>query len=177
MTDEQTMQRVKEGDLSKAAILFERYHQRIYLYLGKMSGEYETAEDLTQNVFERLIHYRSSFDPSQKFENWVFRIAKNSFIDYSRSKSRMPLKFDADVAEINNIGDVQDTQEEQIEQLNKAMAALHDDDRELLILTRYEKKKYHEVASLLGTTESNIKVKVFRAIEKLRTHYFKLSTI
>ena len=83
------MQKVKEGDLSQASLLFQRYHRRIYLYLGKMAGDYHLAEDLTQNVFEKLILYRKSFELDQNFEGWVYRIAKNVFLDHTKLQNRM----------------------------------------------------------------------------------------
>lgn len=178
MTDELIMQRVKEGDISQAAVLFQRYHRRIYLYLGKISGDYITAEDLTQNVFEKLLHYKTSFDPNQKFESWVFRIARNTFFDHVQAKTKMIKPLQMESAELNNIKE--EAYENEVEQdamLNRALGALHQEDREVLVLTRFEKMKYHEVASLLNTTESNVKVKVFRAIEKLRNHYFKIASI
>jgi len=176
MTDELLMQRVKEGDLSQAAVLYRRYHQRIYLYLGKMGGDYNAAEDLTQTVFEKLIHYRQSFNSDQKFENWVFRIARNAFVDQVKLNGKMPKAHNVDMVDLHNLKEEQESTADQDALLNKALNALHPEDRELLVLTRFEKLKYAEVANLLGTTEANIKVKVFRAIEKLRNQYFKLST-
>jgi RNA polymerase sigma-70 factor (ECF subfamily) len=54
------------------------------------------------------------------------------------------------------------------------MALLNDEQRELLILTRFQNMKYEEVAVIMNTTVSNIKVKVHRTIQKLREHYFQL---
>lgn len=177
MTDELLMQRVKEGDLSQAAVLFHRYHQRIYHYLGKMTGNYTAAEDLTQTVFEKLINYRLSFNPDQKFENWVFRIARNAFMDQVKLNGKMPKAHSIEVSDLQNITEDQESTAEQDALLTKALNALQSDDREILVLTRFEKLKYAEVAKIIGTTEANVKIKVFRAIEKLRNQYFKLSTI
>lgn len=174
MTDEKIMQRVSEGDLSKAAILFERYHKKIYLYLAKMSGDAHAAEDLTQIVFEKLIQYRKSFDVDQVFENWIFRIAKNAFVDHTNKRKKMALTILQEPKEVIEENDTERL-EEQDRLLHKAMAALQADDREILVLTRFEKMKYQDVAKLLSTTESNIKVKVFRAMDKLRNEFFKLS--
>jgi RNA polymerase sigma-70 factor (ECF subfamily) len=66
--------------------------------------------------------------------------------------------------------------EEQYDRLHQALAGLPADDREVLVLTRFQKMKYQEVAAILGTTESNVKVKVFRALEKLRTSFFQLES-
>jgi len=177
MTDELLMQRVKEGDLSQSAVLYHRYHQRIYHYLGKMTGNFTMAEDLTQSVFEKLINYRQSFNPDQKFENWVFRIARNAFVDQVKLNGKMPRAHSIEVTDLENIIEDQESSTEQDVLLTKALNALQSDDREILVLTRFEKLKYTEVANILGTTEANVKIKVFRAIEKLRNQYFKLSTI
>lgn len=178
MTDGILMQKVKEGDLSQAAILFHRYHRKIYNYLGKMSGDYHTAEDLTQTVFEKLIQYRKSFDADQNFEGWIYRIAKNSFIDYNQQQKKRHAKVEINeqmmqVAQVDH--DIEITENE--DKIHKALEALPVDYREILILTRFQKLKYQEVAAMMNTTESNIKIKVYRAIEKLRSNYFKLESI
>ncbi|MEP7320892.1 MAG: sigma-70 family RNA polymerase sigma factor [Saprospiraceae bacterium] len=178
MTDSVLMQKVKEGDLTQAAMLFHRYHRKIYHYLGKMSGDYHIAEDLTQTAFEKLIQYRNSFDSNQNFEGWIFRIAKNSYLDYTQKLKKSPTRtpLEDHMGEIAN-DDHESDKDEKEEKLHKALEALPMDYKEVLVLTRFQKMKYHEVAALLNTTESNIKIKVFRAIEKLRTNYFHLESI
>ena len=75
--------------------------------------------------------------------------------------------------------DTQDSreQEEREKLLEKSLALLSDEQRELLVLTRFQRMKYEEVAMLMDTTVANIKVKVHRAIQKLREHYFQLERI
>ncbi|MFY8035983.1 MAG: RNA polymerase sigma factor, partial [Cyclobacteriaceae bacterium] len=65
-------------------------------------------------------------------------------------------------------------QDEREALLHRSMAKLNEEDRELLVLTRFQHLKYEQVASILDTTVANIKVKVHRAIGKLREHYFEL---
>ncbi|MBK7439156.1 MAG: RNA polymerase sigma factor [Saprospiraceae bacterium] len=177
MTDGLLMQKVKEGDLSQASLLFQRYHRRIYLYLGKMAGDYHLAEDLTQNVFEKLILYRKSFELDQNFEGWVYRIAKNVFLDHTKLQNRMRKGSEEELIKAAELPDHQPSLDEAEQKLHTALAALPEQDREVLILTRFQKMKYIEVAALLGTTESNIKVKVYRAMDKLRTQYFQIESI
>ncbi|HZX73255.1 MAG TPA: sigma factor-like helix-turn-helix DNA-binding protein [Cyclobacteriaceae bacterium] len=59
----------------------------------------------------------------------------------------------------------------------RSLAMLDDDNRELLVLTRFQHMKYEDVAAVYDTTVANIKVKVHRAIQKLREHYFQLEKI
>ncbi len=176
MTDESIMEAVKRGDLRQASILFERYHKRIFNFLAKMTLDRELAADLTQNVFFRLIRYRESFRPGRRFEPWVFQIARNVFSDhYQTQKNRVAVYVDVEKVK-DNIEDENDGAErdEKERQLHQSLARLTDEQRELLILTRFEQMKYEDVAAIMQTSVANIKVKVHRALLKLREYYFEV---
>jgi len=174
MSDGVVMQKVKGGDLSQAALLFQKYHRKIYHYLGKMSGDYHLAEDLTQNVFIKMIQYKNSFNPDMNFESWIFRIARNIFLDHAQQKKNLVY---TDMEPFQHLSDSDGRdQDEQDERLHLALANLPHEDREILVLTRFQKLKYQEAGAILGITETHVKVKVFRAIEKLRTAFFQLES-
>lgn len=61
--------------------------------------------------------------------------------------------------------------------LHRCLARLKPDQREVLVLTRFQQMKYEEVAAIMNTTVSNIKIKVHRAILKLREYYFELESL
>ena len=67
--------------------------------------------------------------------------------------------------------------DEQEKLLQRSMQMLNEEQRELLVLTRFQHMKYEEVAVIMNTTVANVKVKVHRAIGKLREHYFQLEKI
>lgn len=179
MTDEQVMEAVKNGDLQRASVLFDRYNKRLFNFLAKMTMDRDLAEDLTQNVFLRLIRYRNSYKDGMRFQSWIYQVARNVFSDHYQANKNMKNKF----TDIEKVGDsFSDSsegfhKEEQEHLLQKSMALLNDEQRELLVLTRFQHMKYEEVAELMDTTVSNIKVKVHRAIGKLREHYFQLEKI
>lgn len=179
MTDEMIMEAVKNGDLKQASLLFERYHKPIYNFLARMTMDRALAEDLTQNVFLRIIKYKGSYRQGLRFQSWIYQVARNIFSDhYQKQKNRFS-DF-VDVEKISeHIPDNEDTQalEEQEKLLSKSMEMLSDEQRELLILTRFQHMKYEDVAIIMNTTVANIKVKVHRAIAKLREHYFQLEKI
>lgn len=179
MTDEQLMAAVKNGDLQQASLLFDRYNKRLYNYLVRMTLDRDAAEDLTQNVFVRLIRYRNSYKEGLKFQSWIYQVARNVFSDHyqatrSENRSNMDIEGFSDHLEDGNESQ---RQEEQERLLIRSLAMLNDDQRELLVLTRFQHLKYEEVAQLLNTTVANIKVKVHRAIGKLRENYFELEKI
>ncbi len=179
MTDELIMEAVKNGDLQRASLLFERYNKRIFNFLARMTMDREVAEDLTQNVFLRMIKYRNSYKEGSKFQSWIYQVARNIFSDhYQATKNRK-----ADFVDVEKMSDRMAESEEsmmlddQEKLLYRSMSLLNEEQRELLVLTRFQQMKYEEVAVIMNTTVANIKVKVHRAITKLREHYFQLEKI
>lgn len=179
MTDEMLMEAVRDGNLEKASVLFERYHKRIFNFLARMTGDRDEAEDLTQNVFLRMIKYRASFKDGARFIPWIFQIARNVFADHYKVQKNKQNRY-LDVEKVQDeIGDprLEEQDQEKEEVLMRSLALLSEEQRELLVLTRFQHLKYEEVATMLDTTVANVKVKVHRAILKLREHYFELNKI
>jgi RNA polymerase sigma factor (sigma-70 family) len=179
MTDEAIMETVKRGDLQQASVLFDRYHKRIFNFLARMTMDRDVAEDLTQNVFLRIIRYRTSYREGLRFQSWIYQVARNVFSDHYQTTKNKASGF----IEVERIGEnLMDSQEsmEQDERerlLHRSLGMLSEEQRELLVLTRFQQMKYEEVATIMDTTVANIKVKVHRAIQKLREHYFQLEKI
>lgn len=176
MTDEMLMEAVKNGDLQQASLLFERYHKRLFNFLAQMTMERTIAEDLTQNVFLRMLKYRNSYREGAKFQSWIFQMARNVFVDhYQEAKNK------SGMVKMENLPDKIDEQNHDVEQqervLHLSLQRLPEEQRELLVLTRFQHMKYEEVAQIMNTSVANIKVKVHRAINKLREHYFELEKI
>ncbi|MGC3946221.1 MAG: sigma-70 family RNA polymerase sigma factor [Chryseolinea sp.] len=179
MTDEMIMEAVKNGDLQQASLLFERYHKRIFNFLARMTMDRAIAEDLTQNVFMRMIKYRNSYREGARFQSWIYQVARNIFSDHYQDVKNQRRGF-VDVEKLEGImADSDETQmmDEREELLHKSLARLEPDQRELLVLTRFQHMKYEEVAAIMDTTVANIKVRVHRAIGKLREYYFEMEKI
>lgn len=178
VSDEEWMLNLREGNLDGASKLFERYQVRLYNYFLRLGYESGISEDLTQNVFERLLKYRQSYRNQMAFQAWIFQIARNVSADYF-NKNRIKIvdfKGAETLAEPDEPISKQMEEAENVAALHRAMAQLPDDQREILVLTRFQNLKYSEVADILGCTESNAKVKAHRAIKQLRELYFKLES-
>lgn len=179
MTDEQIMEAVKDGDLQQASLLFDRYHKKIFNFLARMTLDRTLAEDLTQNVFLRIIKYRSSYREGLRFQSWIYQVARNIFSDhYQANKNRFSDYVDVEKIS-DHINDTNDSEEQQEKEklLHRSMARLTEEQRELLVMTRFQHLKYEEVANIMDTSVANIKVKVHRAILKLREYYFELDRV
>jgi RNA polymerase sigma factor (sigma-70 family) len=89
MTDESIMEAVKRGELQQATLLFERYNKRIFNFLARMTMDRSLAEDLTQNVFLRIIKYRTSYREGNRFQSWIYQVARNVFSDHYQAHKNM----------------------------------------------------------------------------------------
>ena len=85
VTDETLMEAVRNGDLAKLGILFERHHRALFDFLVRMTGSASTAEDLVQDVFVRVLKYRATWRGEGRFDTWLFRIARNARITSERA--------------------------------------------------------------------------------------------
>jgi RNA polymerase sigma-70 factor (ECF subfamily) len=178
MTDEQLMEAVKSGDLQQASLLFDRYHRRIFNFLVRMMADRMAAEDVTQNVFLRMLKYRNSYNPELKFQTWIYQVARNAFADYYQQQKQSKA-VSVTIEKMENEPDIENAlqQEETEKRLIQALAQVPDGYRELIVLTRFQHLKYEEVAWLMDMTVANVKVKVHRAIGQLRENYFQLEKL
>jgi RNA polymerase sigma factor (sigma-70 family) len=175
ITDEQLMARVKNGQLDQLNGLFDRYSKRIYGYFLKCTMSKDESDDLTQELFIRVMKYRKSYKDGQRFEIWVFQIARNMVKDhYRKMKVHSDYFNPADVI-LEHTEEDHSGQWEREELLHKALKKLPDDKRELLVLSKFDGMKYEQIATLRKTTVANIKVQVHRTLKELKDIYFELN--
>jgi DNA-directed RNA polymerase specialized sigma24 family protein len=77
LDDEIIMQGIKEGNLAGMSVLFERYHLRMYNYFLKLTMKKEISQDLTQNLFYRLIKYKHTYKKDYTFKSWIYQDRKS----------------------------------------------------------------------------------------------------
>jgi len=167
-TDENLMAEVANGNLDMLKILFERHHAHVYNFLYKMSGDKMLSEDLTQDVFYKVMMYRTSYNKG-KFVSWLFTIARNSLKTHFTRNRENHANLDAISYKLTEKG----TRNEDYTHLHQALEKLNVSDRELLVLNRFQEIKYNELAEIIGSTPGAVKTKVNRALKKLKTLYFE----
>jgi RNA polymerase sigma factor (sigma-70 family) len=176
VTDEALMQAVREGDLAKLGPLFERYHVPLFDFLTRMTGDRTAAEDLVQDIFMRILKYRSTFRDTGSFETWLFSIARNARADYFRKRPpNEPLADEALERPETGPGPAKQLEaDRERSRLHRALMLLREDKRELLVLARYQDMKYEQIAEVLGIEVGAVKVRVHRAMRELRDIFFQL---
>ena len=174
MTDEQLMSLVKAGQPDYLNEVFNRYSKRIYNYFLKSTLERSDSDDLTQELFIRVMKYKNSYKDGHSVQFWIFQIARNMVKDHFRKLKVHQDKFNPvevipEVTEEN-----MDAEYEKEKKLHQAMKSLPDDKRELLVLSKFQGMKYEQIANMRKTSVSNIKVQVHRTIKELKDIYFEL---
>ena len=177
ISDEQLMQQVKDGDVAQASVLFERYHKHLYNFFVKISSDRDLGNDLTQNVFLRMIKFKHTYRNEAKFKSWIFQIARNIYADHYRSNKEATTREVINLRQQEEAIDVQWANSEREKLLYIALYRLNIDQRELLLMSKFEKMEYEDIAQVYDTSVGAIKVKVHRAIKKLQENYFKLEKI
>lgn len=175
--DNHLMEQVRNGNVEKLAILFERYHVMLFNFFLRLTGNRGSSEDLVQDVFIRILKYRSSYQGKDKFIIWLYRIAQNAHFDYlKKRKDEVSLGEQWDEAASQEPSPHERTEQTQeIERLSLAMAKLPLKKREVLILSRFQNLKYKDIAELFGCRIGTVKVLVHRAIKDLGEAYCELS--
>jgi len=181
LSDEKIMLLVKEGQLSALTELFERYHVRLYNFFLRLTLDGPLSEDLTQNLFYRIIMYRQSFEPMNgNFRSWIYRMARNIYADHLRQEGRSPARRGETEEAAERLAAMDAAPEsgyteEHYEKLDSALALLSPAQREILVLSRYQGLKYAEISQIKDLSVAAIKVQVYRALRQLRSLYFKES--
>jgi len=174
--DEQLMRDARDGDLRGVGVLFERHHARLFNYYLRMTCDRASAEDLVQEVFFRVLRSRQTYKDGTPFLVWLYAIARNARIDQVRKGRReVALENEETHRDSRPCADEAVMAGEETELLKRAMAALPEDKRELLVLTRYENMKYEQIAKLLGCEVGTVKVRIHRAVRELREKYERLA--
>jgi len=156
------------GDRSAFAQLVERYWDRLYRWLYRLTRDRHAAEDLTQETFLRALGAVKSFRAGSNFRAWVFRIGHNNFVNQKRSERRTKHQLPEDVAapELNAV-EIGAENRETLEVVTRAVDDLPADFRAALLLRVQEGLSFREVAKVLNTTEETARWRVFKARQKL----------
>ena len=164
------IRRAQTGDTATLGELYERYQLSIFRYLYYRVGDRQTAEDLTSEVFERMLRFLAGFNPpSSSFQAWLFRIARNLSTDHYRKMSvRNDVQLEENLISVNDDPHTTIERVLTIEGLRQALAKLNEEQRDVILLRFVSGMPISEVAHTLNKSEDAIKGLQRRALSALR---------
>lgn len=163
--DELLMERFLGGDASAFEALFTRHSARVHAYLRRMVGT-TAADDLTQTTFLSVVRSRSRFQRGARFRPWLYAIASNAARDQLRRARFEQPTDDGELAEQSAEDILPDPALERA--VHGALAQLPLQQREAILLHRFQGFSFGEIAEALGVTESAVKVRAHRGYVRLR---------
>ena len=152
-------------------VLYETYYKSIFVFIYRRTGNEELTADLTSHVFlKALINIKKYEFKGVPFSAWLFRIAFNEINMYFRKNNadRVVSLEQNNIPQIVQEAALDDSTDVQ-ERMMIALKKLDDMDIQLIELRFFEKRSFAEVGEIIGITENNAKVKVYRILDKLKT--------
>lgn len=149
---------------SAAAAVFERNHLVVFRFLHRMTGDPSIAEDMTQEVFLRVVRGIEAYQDRSRELSWIFRIARNLLVDRHREKERSPQAVSLEEAD----APIQMPAHGLRIALQQALAGLVADDREAFLMREVGGLSYDEIAEATGGTRDAARMRIYRARLALR---------
>lgn len=169
--DEQLVRATLGGDEAAFAELVRRHKRRVFGTASRFARNDHQLEDIAQEVFIRAFKNLAQFRKDAPFEHWLARITFSACYDFLRRERKHRETAPLDLVDF----DLQDNSIEHgisagraREVLGWAMRQLRADDQLIITLCEIEERSVREVADLTGWSESNVKVRAFRARQALK---------
>lgn len=178
VTDEQAVRLyLKTQKESFVELLYDRYSTKIFRKCISLVKDEALAQDLTQDIFIKIMLSLSKFKEKSKFSTWIYSITYNYCIDYIRKHKKRkfrPLEDDRD--EIRETNDIEDKElfEIKSERLSELLEIISTEEKSILLMKYQDDMSIKDIQQVLGLSESAVKMRIKRAKEKVNKKYNQL---
>jgi RNA polymerase sigma factor (sigma-70 family) len=174
-SDHSLMLQVGSGRTEALAVLFERHYRRLFSYFRRLGHGRTFSEDLVQDTFLRMLRYAGSFRASGSFLPWMYRIASHVAADnFGRTPVTVP---DTEVA-LDELPGPERADPEGLQlaweaeaRLRRALAALPQEQRDLVLLSRVRGLALEDLATMFDCSAGALKVRLHRSLKALRERF------
>ncbi len=176
------MTRYRDGDSRAFDVLLRRHGKPIYNFIFRSLGNPQTAEDLMQEVFLRIVKGAATYQHRAKFTTWLYTIARNQCIDMiRRQKHRRTYSLDAPIGDNPSGGTMVDRVKDKApgedrmamdgqfrKNLERALEGLNPDQRDVFVLREFQHLPFAEIAEIVNCPVNTVKSRMRYALEGLR---------
>jgi len=169
--DSALMLRYRDGDVAAFEALYKRHNDALYRYLLRLCRRRDSAEDIFQEVWGKIIKARENYRPTAKFTTFLYRVAHNCFIDHIRRNKRHMQTVDVEPDNQPDPGDSPETHTERSlarRRLHHALRHLPDEQRDVFLLHEEAGLNLDQIASVTGVNRETAKSRLRYAVNKLR---------
>jgi RNA polymerase sigma-70 factor (ECF subfamily) len=176
LSDEALVHLVKENHSGATLILVNRHKKMVFNLAYRLLGNYHVAEEAAQDSFVKSFQSIHSFRNDSQFATWLYRICYNTCITYKRKK----ILEISELNESNSGGILADQPLSSIEQmdrsvyLNRALSNLNPEDAAIVNLFYVDDIPTNEIATIVGLSEGNVRIKLHRARKKLKEQLYHI---
>ncbi len=168
--DSALMLRYQDGDTGAFDTLYRRHNDALYRYLLRLCRHRDTAEDIFQDVWGKIIKARSNYRPTAKFTTFLYRVAHNCFIDHIRRNKRHANSTEFDPELHSDPGEQPETITERSLAKERLLVALQDlpqEQRDAFLLREEAGLSVEQIASVTGCNRETAKSRIRYAVTKL----------
>ncbi|RNC86257.1 MAG: RNA polymerase sigma factor [Winogradskyella sp.] len=171
LKDEVLLDNLKRGDVNALGKLYERYKTVLFNYFLRTVRDYDASNDLLMETFERVYKYRNSYQSSRKVRSWLFQIASNLTKDYFK-KTKQSTAIGNSWREHTETKTTESEISSDITYRNsalmRALNQLKPTERNLINMYYLLEMSYEDMATAEGITVNNARIKVCRALKRLK---------
>lgn len=176
LSDNDLIEIIRKKDQERYSEIVGRYQKKLFVYIYRLIGNREEAEDLLQDVFVKAYRNLNSYDTSRKFSSWIYRIAHNESVNYIKRKSLkkfiswetiVSTKDKLSVSSEEEGADKAWIRKEISKEVSEAINKLPFKYRQVLTLRYYSDQSYEEIAEILGRPVNTVGTLINRAKKKL----------
>lgn len=166
--DEWLVVRCQLGERPAFDELIQRWHEPLWNYVRRLTGQDEAAEEIAQEAWLRVLRGIGRLRDGTKLRAWLFGIARRVLMDRLRAQYAMPAASDVDPADIAAADDIPDTADEDLATMHDELSRLPAVERDVLTLFYLRELSLSEIADVLGVPVGTVKSRLFRARRLLR---------
>jgi RNA polymerase sigma-70 factor (ECF subfamily) len=172
------VRRAQAGDETAFREIVERYQSKVFSIIHGIIRQRNDVEDIAQQVFAKVFFSLRNFDFRSSLITWIYKITVNECFDYLRKKKVRKLVYESDLSEdeVRRVENTEPAVDRQVpvdqnlarrDYVTKLLTRVSEEERTLLMLKEVEGRSVEELAEITGMNENTIKVKLFRARQKL----------
>ena len=166
------IEQILAGNNNSFSYIVDQHKNKAYNLAFRICGNHEEAEEIAQDSFLKAYRSLKSFKMKSSFSTWLYRIVYNTSISHVRIKKKGVLSledFPADATDFigSNSSEEEAEKEYRSSLVNFALQKINEEERGLISMYYYGELSTDEISDVTGITKSNIKVKLFRARQKM----------